>query len=144
VLCTNGQTNAVLDVGRKLIVCDGSPRQGWGESDEHHGKYSGPPSDTVILEETFHTKSGRQLSTRFPCALQGAMRPVPKERPTLARRFNAGEVVADYPLRLKRKFDLASVWIITHANNVPCYIPPGCILDLLSAAHAGLGDAEDR
>ncbi len=37
--------------------------------------------------------------------------------------FLAGEVVADYSLRLKREFDGDRLWVTAYANDVPCYIP---------------------
>lgn len=37
--------------------------------------------------------------------------------------FLAGEVVADYSLRLKQEFDRDRLWVTAYANEVPCYIP---------------------
>jgi len=41
----------------------------------------------------------------------------------LAIMFLAGEVVVDYSLAFKRRYDPARVWISAYANDVPCYIP---------------------
>jgi hypothetical protein len=41
----------------------------------------------------------------------------------LAMVFLAGEVVAEYSLRLKRELDGARVWVNAYSNSVPCYIP---------------------
>ena len=40
----------------------------------------------------------------------------------LAMVFLAGEVVADYSLRIKREFDVKRVWVNGYSNDVPCYI----------------------
>ncbi|MBP8260570.1 MAG: hypothetical protein KA118_13005, partial [Verrucomicrobia bacterium] len=37
--------------------------------------------------------------------------------------FLAGEVVADYSLRLKHEFGRDRLWVTAYANEVPCYIP---------------------
>jgi hypothetical protein len=41
----------------------------------------------------------------------------------LAMVFLAGEVVAEYSLRLRRELDGARLWVNAYANSVPCYIP---------------------
>lgn len=41
----------------------------------------------------------------------------------LAMVFLAGEVVADYSLRIKKEFDVNRVWVNGYSNDVPCYIP---------------------
>lgn len=45
---------------------------------------------------------------------------------SLAMVFLAGEVVVDYPLRLKGEYD--RLWVTAYANDVPCYIPSSRIL----------------
>jgi len=40
----------------------------------------------------------------------------------LAMVFLAGEVVADYSLRLKRELDGSRIWVTAYANDEPCYI----------------------
>lgn len=47
---------------------------------------------------------------------------------TLAMIFLPGEVVVDYSLRFKREFDARRLWVISYANDVPCYIPSERIL----------------
>src|SRR5262249_20228156 len=39
-----------------------------------------------------------------------------------------GEVVVDYPLRLKKELDGRRLWVTGYANNAPCYIPSGRVL----------------
>jgi hypothetical protein len=46
----------------------------------------------------------------------------------LAMVFLAGEVVADYALRLKRELGAERVWVNAYANHVPCYIPSTRVL----------------
>ncbi len=46
----------------------------------------------------------------------------------LAMVFLAGEVVVDYALRLKAEFDPKRIWIVSYANDAPCYIPSERIL----------------
>ncbi|HOJ56009.1 MAG TPA: neutral/alkaline non-lysosomal ceramidase N-terminal domain-containing protein [Phycisphaerae bacterium] len=46
----------------------------------------------------------------------------------LAMVFMAGEVVVDYSLTLKKKFDPDRLWVTGYANDVPCYIPSRRIL----------------
>lgn len=46
----------------------------------------------------------------------------------LALIFLAGEVVADYSLRLKRELDRTRVWVNGYANDAPCYIPSERVL----------------
>ena len=41
----------------------------------------------------------------------------------LAMVFLAGEVVAEYSLRLKRELDGARLWVNAYSNSLPCYIP---------------------
>ena len=41
----------------------------------------------------------------------------------LAMVFLAGEVVAEYALRLKRELDGARLWVNAYSNSLPCYIP---------------------
>lgn len=43
--------------------------------------------------------------------------------PGLTMVFLAGEVVADYSLRLKHEFGRDRLWVTAYANEVPCYIP---------------------
>lgn len=40
----------------------------------------------------------------------------------LSMVFLAGEVVADYSLRIKREFDKDRIWVNGYSNDVPCYI----------------------
>jgi neutral ceramidase len=47
----------------------------------------------------------------------------------LAMVFLPGEVVVDYSLRLKRKFDKSRLWVNAYSNDVPCYIPSRRILE---------------
>ena len=42
--------------------------------------------------------------------------------------FLPGEVVVDYAVRLKDKYDGARTWVNAYANDVPCYIPSERIL----------------
>lgn len=46
----------------------------------------------------------------------------------LAVVFLAGEVVADYAIRLSRELDASRLWTIAYANDVPCYIASERIL----------------
>lgn len=46
----------------------------------------------------------------------------------LAMVFLAGEVVADYSLRLKRELDSQRLWVNGYANDLPCYIPSERVL----------------
>ncbi|HEY0669563.1 MAG TPA: hypothetical protein VGD22_15380, partial [Sphingobacteriaceae bacterium] len=46
----------------------------------------------------------------------------------LAMVFLAGEVVADYSLRLKKELDADRLWINAYSNDVPCYIPSERVL----------------
>ncbi|QJW99625.1 PVC-type heme-binding CxxCH protein [Frigoriglobus tundricola] len=39
-----------------------------------------------------------------------------------------GEVVVDYPLRLKKDLDGRRLWVTGYANNAPCYIPSERVL----------------
>ncbi|VTR95429.1 membrane-bound dehydrogenase : Uncharacterized protein OS=Planctomyces maris DSM 8797 GN=PM8797T_16413 PE=4 SV=1: Ceramidase_alk: Cytochrom_C [Gemmata massiliana] len=39
-----------------------------------------------------------------------------------------GELVVDYPLRLKKELDGQRVWVTGYANNAPCYIPSERVL----------------
>jgi putative membrane-bound dehydrogenase-like protein len=47
---------------------------------------------------------------------------------SLAMVHLAGELVVDYPLRLKRELDSRRVWVTGYANNAPCYIPSERVL----------------
>jgi putative membrane-bound dehydrogenase-like protein len=47
---------------------------------------------------------------------------------SLAMVHLAGEVVVDYPLRLKRELDARRLWVTGYANNAPCYIPSERVL----------------
>ncbi len=47
---------------------------------------------------------------------------------SLAMVFLAGEVVADYSLRLKQQLDCRRLWLNAYANDVPCYIPSEQVL----------------
>lgn len=46
----------------------------------------------------------------------------------LAMVFLAGEVVAEYSLRLKKELDADRLWINAYSNDVPCYIPSERVL----------------
>ncbi len=40
----------------------------------------------------------------------------------LAMVFLGGEVVVDYALRIKRECDAERLWVVSYANDMPCYI----------------------
>ena len=48
----------------------------------------------------------------------------------LAMVFLAGEVVAEYSLRLKKEMDAGRLWISSYSNDVPCYIPSERVLQV--------------
>ena len=47
---------------------------------------------------------------------------------SLAMVHLPGELVVDYPLRLKRELDSHRLWVTGYANNAPCYIPSERVL----------------
>ncbi len=47
---------------------------------------------------------------------------------SLAMVHLPGEVVVDYPLRLKKELDGRRLWVTGYANNAPCYIPSERVL----------------
>ena len=47
---------------------------------------------------------------------------------SLAMVHLPGEVVVDYPLRLKKELDGRRLWFTGYANNAPCYIPSERVL----------------
>jgi putative membrane-bound dehydrogenase-like protein len=47
---------------------------------------------------------------------------------SLAMVHLPGELVVDYPLRLKRELDSRRLWVTGYANNAPCYIPSERVL----------------
>ncbi|MCI0705590.1 MAG: c-type cytochrome [Planctomycetia bacterium] len=47
---------------------------------------------------------------------------------SLAMVHLPGELVVDYPLRLKKELDGRRLWVTGYANNAPCYIPSERIL----------------
>lgn len=42
--------------------------------------------------------------------------------------FLAGEVVVDYAIGIKKEFDPKRVWVVSYANDAPCYVPSERIL----------------
>jgi neutral ceramidase len=48
---------------------------------------------------------------------------------SLSMVFLGGEVVVDYALRLKKEVGPNRLWITAYANDVPCYIPSGRVLE---------------
>lgn len=46
----------------------------------------------------------------------------------LAMVYLPGELVVDYPLRLKKELDARRLWVTGYANNAPCYIPSERVL----------------
>jgi hypothetical protein len=67
---------------------------------------------------------GETLPTTLPYAVQTW-----KFGDDLAMVFLPGEVVVDYSVRLKTKYDSSRLWINAYANDVPCYIPSVRILN---------------
>ncbi len=47
---------------------------------------------------------------------------------SLAMVHLPGELVVDYPLRLKKELDGRRLWVTGYANNAPCYIPSERVL----------------
>lgn len=47
---------------------------------------------------------------------------------SLAMVHLPGELVVDYPLRLKRELDSRRLWVTGYANHAPCYIPSERVL----------------
>jgi putative membrane-bound dehydrogenase-like protein len=47
---------------------------------------------------------------------------------SLAMVYLPGELVVDYPLRLKKELDARRLWVTGYANNAPCYIPSERVL----------------
>ena len=47
----------------------------------------------------------------------------------LAMVFLAGEVVVDYSIKLKERFDPSRLWINAYSNAIPCYIPSRRLYD---------------
>ena len=62
--------------------------------------------------------AGRPLATSVPYPVQAW-----SFGGELTMVFLAGEVVAEYGLRLKRELGGRGVWVNAYANAVPCYIP---------------------
>ncbi len=62
--------------------------------------------------------AGKPLATRVPYPVQTW-----EFGRDLAMVFLAGEVVAEYSLRLKRELGGRGLWVNAYANAVPCYIP---------------------
>lgn len=68
---------------------------------------------------------GEKLPTRLPYLEQAW-----SFGEDLAMVFLPGEVVGDYPLRLKREFDAKRMWVNGYSNDVPAYIPSHRVLAL--------------
>jgi neutral ceramidase len=63
-------------------------------------------------------KAGRTLPTTLPYTIQ-----VLGFGGTLAMVFLNGEVVSDYSLQLKQRYDPQSLWIQSYSNDVQAYLP---------------------
>ena len=83
---------------------------------EERARGKGRPADyaKVVLDRL---DRGEPLPTSVPYVVQGWA-----FGDDLAVVFLAGEVVADYSLRLKRELDGRRLWVTAYANDVPCYV----------------------
>ena len=106
-----------------------SPRGGGLPDVERHATSVADEVDRVLRTPMRPLRSapeGRLTVIDLPFAGQPAVRPYPVQTwrfgSDLAMVFLAGEVVADYSLRLKRELDASRLWVNAYSNDVSFYV----------------------